>query len=78
MTEAYFWPGTKIIKSFDNDFNWRNHESRFLRELRITSARVESGMKGGQVTREQYRTPEEKPYQLNAMLLFSRAKERRK
>jgi hypothetical protein len=72
MTNPYFWPGTKIVKSLDNDFNWQQGDSKFMHAIREYARQAKAGAMGGQVTRQfdsakqgYYTTPVEKPYQKN-------------
>ena len=71
MTNPYFWPGTKIVKSLDNDFNWQQGDSKFLGAMGEYLRQARAGSMGGQITRQydaknktaRYTTPTEKPYQ---------------
>ena len=70
MTNPYFWEGTKIVKSLDNDFNWRTSSSELadhMRHLRQSQAgkenskrRIEVALMRGEAY---YLTPVEKAYQ---------------
>lgn len=52
MTNPYFWPGTKIVKSLDNDFNWRQGDSKLVKTMREYERQSKAGAMGGQVTRQ--------------------------
>ena len=53
MTNPYFWPGTKIVKSLDNSFNWRTAGSTdFLNDMRMHTRQSRAGAMGGQATRK--------------------------
>jgi hypothetical protein len=70
MTNPFFWPGTKIVRSMNNAFDWRNEESKMadhIRHLRQSHAgktnskrRSEVGIAKGE---PYYITPKEKPIQ---------------
>ena len=64
-----YWRGTNIPKSANNAFNWREGDSPIAKDLRRLSVYAESGMRGGQVSREIYRTPKD-----NTINAYSRAK----
>ena len=74
-----YWPGTNILKSQNNDFDWRNKDSDFTWSWREFVRQSKAGSMGGQVTRQQeaertgYMTPVEKPYQ-KTITAFSKAK----
>lgn len=77
MTNPYFWEGTKIVKSLDNDFNWQRGESKFLNEMREYTRQSRAGAMGGKVTRkfdsikQGYITPTEKPLQKTSVAFRS-------
>lgn len=81
MTNPYFWEGTKIVKSLDNDFNWRAGLSDslqdHLRHLRQSQAGKENSKKRSAVGVKRgepfYITPSEKPYQ-KSFTTYSKAK----
>lgn len=84
MTNTYFWEGTKIVKSLDNDFNWRiAGDPKFATALREYTRQAHAGTLGGQVTRQLkaraettkgkpfYITPAEKPLQKTSVAFKS-------
>lgn len=75
MTNPFFWPGTKIVKSLNNDFNWMGGESYVLKELKAHINKSTSGKLGAMVSRGEayYIPPAEKPFQ-QIMSAFSKAK----
>jgi len=85
MTNPYFWEGTKVVKSLDNDFNWRARLTEgmqdYMRHLRQsqagkTNAKIRSkvGIEKGE---PYYITPSEKPYQ-KSFTTYSKAVPSRK
>lgn len=72
MSNPYFWPGSNIVKSLDNAFNWQVGDAadimqKHLRHLRQSEAgkanvqlRIKKGIEKGE---PYYITPSEKPYQ---------------
>ena len=81
MTNPFFWPGTKIVKSLNNDFNWQTGDSTFLQSMRGYIRASQAGAMGGQVTRQigterkaaYLITPAEKAFQ-KSIIAFSKAK----
>lgn len=80
MTNPFFWPGTKVVKSLNNDFNWNNGDSMFLRSMKGYLRQSQAGAIGGHVTRKldtersapYYITPAEKAFQ-KSITAFSKA-----
>ena len=53
MTNPYFWPGTTVVKSLDNDFNWRAMgDEEFVASMREFLRQSRAGTMGGQTTRK--------------------------
>jgi hypothetical protein len=42
-----YWPGTNVIKSTDNDFNWKSGESLFLKAMQDHIRQSTAGKLGG-------------------------------
>jgi hypothetical protein len=61
MTNPFFWPGTKIVKSLNNDFNWQTGDSAFLRSMKGYLRQSRAGLMGGQATRQVF-TEKSAPY----------------
>lgn len=73
MTNPFFWPGTKIVKSLNNDFNWQRGDSWLYKEMKAHLSKSNSGRLGAMAARGKLTDPKEKPFQ-QIMAVFSRAK----
>jgi len=45
-----YWPGTGIVKSMDNDFNWRKRVSTVAKAIVEYQTKSRSGTRGGENT----------------------------
>ncbi len=70
MSNPFLWPGTKILRSTGNAFDWRSEKSN-LQDHIISSKRIEAGRAAAKARAEigiargeaYYITPREKPAQ---------------
>lgn len=71
MFKSRYWPGTNILKSTNNDFNWQQRESKLMEVMSDHIQRSQAGKAGAKTRAEigatrgepYYMTPLEKAFQ---------------
>jgi len=54
-----YWPGTDIIKSMDNDFNWRKRVPTVTKEINQYETKSRAGSKGAEKYMENRNEPDQ-------------------
>jgi len=52
-----YWPGTDIVKSMDNDFNWRKRVPTVAKEITQYQTKSRAGSKGAEKYMENKNEP---------------------